>query len=769
MMTSNPSPTRIGFGRTRLDRNGVGVKDEGDFYLDSDGDGLVDGPSRAELVNLDWIGPWGRVQQTVVMPHLGVVDLYLPKMLRTREQAVGAGAPEQYTDVLIGLPVLKTHWAGMTCAIKGHYGIRYGYPFATEITRMSHSGTKPRPGEGMRWQNSENPYCLDEYLVAMHVLRTYDLVITDALVGQTGPWTKAGRVFMHSLIASCDTVANDTVAALLLGARPASIEYLPIARRFGVGNDQPGWIRPTGLAAFGEQRRAVYETWHEQGRYPVGDGYGGVHAIADFDAPTEVRVSEPLPAAGGKTLFMFEAKEGRPTDLGLARVELLVDGELIAFANTDLQYPGSMEVDLSGLPAGEHLYRIAAWDNALNCTLSEEGLLRIDASVTGGATWPPAVQNVSTGPLPRAGDARAEMARLESIEQPPDLIRQVLYTEPRPKDEAEPAIEVTYGTSAQLVVLARSFEQPTYQWFKDGAPIAGATAPSYVVVRATPGDAGSYTCEVRNSLGSVRAVPTILAVTGGPPQQVVVTSAPVVGVETFAGIEFVRIPPGSFEMGSPEIEPQRQPREGPRHPVTISSGFWMSRFEITKAQWLEVMGSEPWRGQPYTVEDPDSPAEYISWEQAQGFVEALNRRNEGTFRLPTEAQWECAARAGSTTAFHYGDDPNEQHVGDAAWYLRSAYIPGERYAHPVGLKRPNAWGLHDTMGNVWEWCADWYDPDYYVTSPDVDPPGPPDGVRKVLRGGAWYEDAQGCRSARRHAEFPSYQVLGVGLRVCREE
>jgi formylglycine-generating enzyme required for sulfatase activity/uncharacterized protein (DUF362 family) len=769
MMTANPSPNRIGFGRTRFDRKGDGVLDEDDFYLDADQDGIVDGPSRARLVNTDSIGPWGRYKQSVPMPHLGVVDVYLPKFLRTREQAIAAGEPDEYTDVLIGVPVLKVHWAGITCAIKGHYGIRYGYPFETELTRMSHAGTQPLPGEeGQRWRNSLNPYGLDEYLVAMHVVRGNDFVITDALVGHTGPWNETGRIFMRSLLASRDSVANDTVAALFLGIRPSSIEFLPIGRRYGVGTDEIGWIRPAGLAAFGEQRGRINERWRPEGKYPAPNDYGGIRVMDDFEPPSEVAVSPPMRREGNTFVFIFEAKEGRPNDLGLARVELLVDDELVAFSNTDLDYPGTLEVDLDGLEPGEHSYRIAAWDRALNCAVSESRKLTVEESAAAGATIAAFPINVSPRRLPKIDDPAAMMARLEAITEPPTLVREMIYSEPRDREQRG-WIEVPIETSASLAVIASSFEPAEYRWLKDGAEIPGATAASYVIARAGLDDVGTYSCVVRNSAGSVESRTMEVKVKGEPKEEIIVTSSAPVKAQTFAGIEFVKIPAGSFEMGSPDTEPLRQPREGPRHAVTISEPFWIGRFEITKAQWRELMGTEPWQGKPFTVDDPKSPAEYISWHDAQDFIQALNEQGEGSFRLPTEAEWEYAARADSTAAFPFGDDPGEEKVGERAWYLRTAYIPGQRYAHAVGTKPANDWGLHDTMGNAWEWCADWYDAQYYASSPDADPVGPADGSRRVLRGGSWYEDAMGVRSARRHREFPEYQMLGVGFRVCREE
>jgi formylglycine-generating enzyme len=201
--------------------------------------------------------------------------------------------------------------------------------------------------------------------------------------------------------------------------------------------------------------------------------------------------------------------------------------------------------------------------------------------------------------------------------------------------------------------------------------------------------------------------------------------------------------------------------------VTLTQGFWMGKYELTKAQWTAVMGTEPWSGRSYVLDDPDSPAVYISWNEAQAFITALNDYTGLTFRLPTEAEWEYACRAGTTTRFYWGDDPEYTLIDDYAWWEENASNIGEEYAHVVGQKLPNAFGLYDISGNVWEWCQDWWDSDYYSSSPGTDPEGPASGASRVLRGGNWFIQGIYCRSANRVYASPSGANFHLGLRLSR--
>ena len=172
-------------------------------------------------------------------------------------------------------------------------------------------------------------------------------------------------------------------------------------------------------------------------------------------------------------------------------------------------------------------------------------------------------------------------------------------------------------------------------------------------------------------------------------------------------METVYIQPGTFTMGSPASESGRYDDEGPQHEVTISKGFYLGKYEVTQGQWQAVMGTTPWSGQNYVQANAEHPAVYVSWTDAQAFIQKLNEAAGKTlYGLPTEAEWEYACRAGTTARWSFGDD--ESQLKDYAWYDVNAWDVGERYAHKVGTKQANPWGLYDMHGNVWEGCADRY-------------------------------------------------------------
>jgi len=241
-----------------------------------------------------------------------------------------------------------------------------------------------------------------------------------------------------------------------------------------------------------------------------------------------------------------------------------------------------------------------------------------------------------------------------------------------------------------------------------------------------------------------------------------------------ATMAFVWIDSGTFTMGTTKEQEQLLRSQGlwhnlfenerPVHPVTISQGFYLGKYEITQAQWESVMGTTPWSGQSYVQANPTHPAGYISWNDVQAFIHALNEAaGDSLYRLPTEAEWEYACRAGTTTRWSFGDD--ESQLGEYAWYYDNAWDVGERYAHAVGAKVPNAWGLYDMHGNVWEWCQDGYGD--YTSDRQVDPMGPTTGSTRVGRGGAFGGYARYVRSAYRNRYAPSIRYIYLGARLLR--
>nr|WP_242492664.1 formylglycine-generating enzyme family protein [Methanolobus psychrotolerans] len=218
-------------------------------------------------------------------------------------------------------------------------------------------------------------------------------------------------------------------------------------------------------------------------------------------------------------------------------------------------------------------------------------------------------------------------------------------------------------------------------------------------------------------------------------------------------MEFVLIPAGEFEMGSDDGDSD----ERPVHEVTIGKAYYLGKYEVTQEQWVEIMGNNPSR-----FKGDNNPVEQVSWNDVQEFVKKLNAK-EGTdkYRLPSEAEWEYAARAGTTTRYSFGD--SESKLGDYAWYGGNS---GDK-THPVGQKKPNPWGLYDMHGNVWEWCQDrWHDS--YENAP-TDGSAWEDGSSsgRVRRGGSWVSDARYCRSASRNGSNPDCSSDSIGFRLLR--
>jgi len=246
-------------------------------------------------------------------------------------------------------------------------------------------------------------------------------------------------------------------------------------------------------------------------------------------------------------------------------------------------------------------------------------------------------------------------------------------------------------------------------------------------------------------------------------------------------LEMVLIPPGEFVMGSPDSDKSAISREKPQHRVRITKPFYLGKFPVTQEQWEAVSGNSPSfiKGptNPSHFQGPKRPVERVNWDDCQVFLSKLNEKTGGQgskFALPTEAQWEYACRAGSTTRYCFGD--KESGLGEYAWYK----TPFGLETHPVGEKKPNGWGLYDMHGNVWEWCQDWFDDGYYARSPVDDPTGPPAGSRHVIRGGGWLKGGNGvdrdggwgnlagsCRSANRNRLQASYRIVNLGFRVAR--
>lgn len=259
----------------------------------------------------------------------------------------------------------------------------------------------------------------------------------------------------------------------------------------------------------------------------------------------------------------------------------------------------------------------------------------------------------------------------------------------------------------------------------------------------------------RMKWGALLVAALLAAVLVTPPATAQSTAAS--KVTNSVGVELILIPAGSFQMGGDPNFEDAASDETPRHKVTISKPFYLGKTEVTQEQWVAVMGSNPSQ-----FKGRSNPVERVSWNDVQTFTTRLNAK-EGTtrYRLPTEAEWEYAVRAGTTGKYGFGDD--EGQLGTYAWFGDNS---GNK-THPVAQLHPNAWGLYDMHGNVWEWVQDWYGGQYYASSPSTDPRGPSSGSGRVLRGGSWNFDTGYVRAAFRYDFVPGSRYGILGFRLAR--
>lgn len=243
------------------------------------------------------------------------------------------------------------------------------------------------------------------------------------------------------------------------------------------------------------------------------------------------------------------------------------------------------------------------------------------------------------------------------------------------------------------------------------------------------------------------------------------------------GMEFVYIKGGCYKMGSPVNESGRYANESPVHEVCVD-GFYMAKYEVTNAQYRLFKQNHhvrKYRGE--SLDADNLPAVLVRWSEAQKYIQWLNEKSQKSYRLPTEAEWEYAARGGTTTARYWGDDPDM-----ACSYANVHDITGKKqnikflfpnhncddgYAgmSPVGSFKPNAFGLYDMIGDVWDWCSDWFDENYYSVSPRMNPQGPSSGKLRVCRGGGWRSEPNLARSAARGYDAPGRFSNRIGFRL----
>ena len=330
------------------------------------------------------------------------------------------------------------------------------------------------------------------------------------------------------------------------------------------------------------------------------------------------------------------------------------------------------------------------------------------------------------------------------------------------------ATSVTVGGVAATVIAAH----PTV--LVAMAP-ASASLGAKTVTVTTPGG----TASLKGGFTYAAAVPSWATLIDSVPDPLIVTNATLRNAITATGwawrvrdnasqIEMLLVPPGTFNMGCSASNTHGcSSAENPVHTVTLTNAFYIGRYEVTQAQWTARMGSNPSyfqsaRPEVPAAQVPNRPVEQVSWNTIQGFLSATG------LRLPTEAEWEYAYRAGTTTAFHsmpgFPNGTNaDSEVGNIAWLFSNS----ASQTRPVGGKAANALGLHDMSGNVWEWVNDWYSATYYASSPSTNPPGPATGTSRVLRGGSWVDGSFHLRSSERNGPTPGSSPGILGFRVAR--
>jgi formylglycine-generating enzyme required for sulfatase activity len=317
------------------------------------------------------------------------------------------------------------------------------------------------------------------------------------------------------------------------------------------------------------------------------------------------------------------------------------------------------------------------------------------------------------------------------------------------------------GQSMNLTSQAQG-KYLTYQWQRNGQPIAGATGPSFSIsdVNGSLHD-GNYSVVVSNDFGSVTSAITSLQVDGTPSAHTVAS----------IGMEMIFCPPGTFTMGSPTSETGRGTDET-QHQVTLTNGFYLGKYEVTQAQYQTVMNgnSAGLSADPSQFKGSNRPVERASWEDAQIFLTRLNSIEQSAGRLPngwkyvlpTEAEWEYACRAGTTTAYSWGNDLNSSRA-NYNWDGGPNDGNDSKQTVNIGQFSANPWGFYDMHGNVWEWVSDWKA--NYFTGAQTDPEGPASGSNRVARGGSWSPGGSHLRSAKRVSGTPSRRDNGLGFRV----
>ena len=396
VMYDDPNPSlkfsKTSFYWAKLERTGDNAVDEEDFCYDFNADGILDGGSNAELVNLDSIKEDGRQLFEVHMANGNTVNVSFPKFLRTRQQAAETDSPNEFCDILIGLPVLKSHGIeGITGALKLHYGIRSRYGMPGDPGRYGHSGMFYDE------KGNHNTHKLTEYLCAMHLVRGYDYCIMDCITAnRKGPTLPVGGIsylptmdqqtdfiITSAMMASTDPVAIDAAEAALAGYELSSIPILPLASENGLGNSSPSFIRIEGASYFSLHRQFLWQLYNRGGqrRYPLEDGWGGAKAMTTVEPGYSVDAS--VPQIKGEKVYNIHfriIKDARNAARKIIRVELVISGAVYLCSIGGKLEQGCFVLDLNKHPDLQNTdftYNIFAWDDSFNCVASIERFIHV--------------------------------------------------------------------------------------------------------------------------------------------------------------------------------------------------------------------------------------------------------------------------------------------------------------------------------------------------------------------------------------------------------
>ena len=315
------------------------------------------------------------------------------------------------------------------------------------------------------------------------------------------------------------------------------------------------------------------------------------------------------------------------------------------------------------------------------------------------------------------------------------------------------SLEATFHDIKEINSLSDNACLQLGQWYYKELSKKASPTGKIVVLQRARGYYKRFTKLHRKvDVQSIRAKADLAAVEKELAKFVILPKTLILNLGKGGTMRLARIPAGKFIMGSPKTEKFRSPVESPQHEVTLARSFYMGVCEVTQTQWFAVMGSVPWRGHKSAKSGANHAASCINWNDASKFCRTLSKKIGKKVTLPSEAQWEYACRAGTKTAYSFGNSASK--LGYYAWYNKNAYEKGQSYAHPVGQKKPNAFGLYDMHGNVWEWCQDQWRPTYRDAPNDGSARKFEGSVDRVLRGGSWSEPAQFSRSASR-ITFPA--------------